>query len=54
MNKKVKVALGILGGSFGAFCIFALGYNKHMKKTNPNPSPKPPKHSSSRQVYIIR
>ena len=52
MNKKVKVALGILGGSFGAFCIFALGYNTHMKKTNP--SPKPPKHSSSRQVYIIR
>jgi hypothetical protein len=52
MNKKVKVALGILGGSFGAFCIFALGYNKHMKKTNPGP--KPPKHTNSKQIYIIR
>ena len=52
MNKKVKVALGILGGSFGAFCIFALGYNKHMKKTNP--SPKPSKHSYSEQTYTIK
>lgn len=52
MNKKVKVALGILGGSFGAFCAFALGYNKHMKKTNP--SPKPPKHSYSEQSYTIK
>lgn len=52
MNKKVKVALGILGGSFGAFCIFALGYNKHMKKTNPNP--KPLKHSYSEQTYTIK
>lgn len=52
MNKKVKVALGILGGSFGAFCIFALGYNKHMKKTNP--CPKQPKHSHSKQYYIIK
>ena len=50
MNKKVKVALGILGGSFGAFCIFALGYNKHMKKTNP----KPIKHSYSEQTYTIK
>lgn len=52
MNKKVKVALGILGGCFGAYCLVALGYNARMKKTNP--SPKPPKHSNSKQVYIIR
>ena len=32
--------------------VFVTAAVKHMKKTNP--SPKPPKHSSSRQVYIIR
>lgn len=52
MNKKVKIALGILGGGFASYCLIALGYNAHMKKTNP--SPKPPKHSSSRQVYVIK
>lgn len=52
MNNKVKVALGILGGSFGAFCVFVLGYNRHMKKTNP--CLKPPKHSYSEQTYTIK
>lgn len=52
MNKKVKVALGILGGGFASYCLIALGYNAHMKKTNP--SPKPSKHSYSEQTYTIK
>lgn len=50
MNKKVKVALGILGGGFASYCLIALGYNAHMKKTNPKPS----KHSYSEQTYTIK
>lgn len=52
MNKKVKVALGILGVGFGAYCLVALGYNAHMKKTNPGP--KPSKNSYSEQTYTIK
>ena len=52
MNKNVKIVLGTLGGVFAAYCIYALGYNMHMKKKNPKVE-KLPKHTSSYQVYTV-
>lgn len=49
MNKNVKIVLGTLGGVFAAYCVFALGYNMHMKRTNPK-AKKQPKHTYSCQV----